>query len=117
MNKDWVYRRGDIYFADLGDRLGCEQTGTRPILVIQNDIGNKFAPTLTVLPITSNIKKMTLPTHTVLPPDTVLKRESMVMAEQIVTIDKNRVLSYVGQLDNIHLNSVMEAVQIHIGVH
>lgn len=116
MQKDWVYRRGDIYFADLGERVGSEQSGTRPVVVIQNNIGNWYAPTLTVLPLTSNVKKPALPTHVVLQSNSVLKRKSMVMAEQAITIDKERIISYVGKLDATQIGKVVEAVRIHMGM-
>lgn len=116
IQKNWVYRRGDIYFANLGDRIGSEQSGTRPVIVIQNNVGNRYAPTLTVLPITSNIKKPELPTHVVLQSNSVLKKKSMIMAEQAITIDKERIISYVGKLNFKQINRVMDAVRIHIGI-
>lgn len=115
MKENWVYRRGDIYFANLGSRKGSEQCGKRPVVVIQNNIGNNHAPTLTVAPITSILKKPYLPTHFVFYPKAPMKHPSMVMAEQIQTIDKKRIVSYVGKIDEAQLRGVEQAIQIHLG--
>ena len=93
----------DIYYADLSkNTVNSEQGGIRPVIVIQNDIGNKYSPTLIVLPITSEIKKENMPTHCNLHRSIKngLKVDSMVLAEQIRVIDKSRILDYIGYLDN-----------------
>ena len=93
----------DIYYADLSkNTVNSEQGGIRPVIIIQNDIGNKYSPTLIVLPITSEIKKENMPTHCVLHKSVKngLKVDSMVLAEQIRVIDKSRILDYIGYLDN-----------------
>ena len=93
----------DIYYADLSkNTVNSEQGGIRPVIVIQNDIGNKYSPTLIVLPITSEIKKENMPTHCILHRSIKngLKVDSMVLAEQIRVIDKSRILDYIGYLDN-----------------
>ena len=93
----------DIYYADLSkNTVNSEQGGIRPVIVIQNDIGNKYSPTLIVLPITSEIKKENMPTHCILHRSRKngLKVDSMVLAEQIRVIDKSRILDYIGYLDN-----------------
>ena len=93
----------DIYYADLSkNTVNSEQGGIRPVIVIQNDIGNKYSPTLIVLPITSEIKKENMPTHCILHKSIKngLKVDSMVLAEQIRVIDKIRILDYIGHLDN-----------------
>ena len=93
----------DIYYADLSkNTVNSEQGGIRPVIVIQNDIGNKYSPTLIVLPITSEIKKENMPTHCILHKSIKngLKVDSMVLAEQIRVIDKSRILDYIGYLDN-----------------
>lgn len=93
----------DIYYADLSkNTVNSEQGGIRPVIVIQNDIGNKYSPTLIVLPITSEIKKENMPTHCILHKSIKngLKVDSMVLAEQIRVIDKSRILDYIGHLDN-----------------
>lgn len=116
MREGWKYRRGDIYFANLGTGVGSEQGGTRPVLVIQNDIGNAHAPTLTVIPITSNLKKLDMPTHCVFEANAFLKGTSMVMAEQILTIDKKRIVSYAGHMTESQFEKVLETVRIHLGL-
>ena len=93
----------DIYYADLSkNTVKSEQGGIRPVIIIQNDIGNKYSPTLIVLPITSEIKKENMPTHCILhkTENNGLKVDSMVLAEQIRVIDKSRILDYIGYLDN-----------------
>ena len=93
----------DIYYADLSkNTVNSEQGGIRPVIIIQNDIGNKYSPTLIVLPITSEIKKENMPTHCILHRSIKngLKVDSMVLAEQIRVIDKSRILDYIGYLDN-----------------
>ena len=93
----------DIYYADLSkNTVNSEQGGIRPVIVIQNDIGNRHSPTLIVLPITSEIKKENMPTHCILHRSIKngLKVDSMVLAEQIRVIDKSRILDYIGYLDN-----------------
>ena len=115
MRENWIYRRGDIYYANLGSRKGSEQGGKRPVVVIQNNTGNKHAPTLTVVPVTSALKKPNQPTHFVFNPKSVLSRPSMVMAEQTHTIDKTRIISYVGKLDDAQMQGVDRAVQVHLG--
>ena len=93
----------DIYYADLSkNTVNSEQGGIRPVIVIQNDIGNRYSPTLIVLPITSEIKKENMPTHCILHRSIKngLKVDSMVLAEQIRVIDKSRILDYIGYLDN-----------------
>ena len=93
----------DIYYADLSkNTVNSEQGGIRPVIIIQNDIGNKYSPTLIVLPITSEIKKENMPTHCILHKTEYngLKVDSMVLAEQIRVIDKSRILDYIGYLDN-----------------
>lgn len=93
----------DIYYADLSQNtVNSEQGGIRPVIIVQNDIGNKYSPTLIVLPITSEIKKENMPTHCILHRSIKngLKVDSMVLAEQIRVIDKSRILDYIGYLDN-----------------
>ena len=85
-NKDWVYRRGDIYIANLNPFKGSEQGGTRPVLVLQNNDGNYFCPTLIVAPLSSKLKKPNLPTHFLLKKGRGLMTDSIVELEQIKTI-------------------------------
>ena len=106
LNDDWIFRRGDIYVAELDARVGFVQSGTRPVIVLQNNCGNFFAPTLIVAPLTSNIyKKRNLPTHYYLDNDDVLY-PSVVMLEQITTIDKRQVRKYIGRVSRDEMNYI-----------
>ena len=97
MKENWVYRRGDIYCADLDPVVGSEQGGIRPVIVIQNDTGNKHAPTLIVATVTTRIhKKANMPTHLVIYDNPAFKEASVVQLEQIRTIDKSRIDNYLG---------------------
>lgn len=106
-------RMFDIFYANLSkNAVQSEQGGIRPVIIIQNDVGNKYSPTVIVLPITSEIKKENLPTHCVLHKTDIngLETDSMVLAEQIRVIDKSRLLDKVGYLDNItEQNDVINA--------
>lgn len=110
-----VYR-GDIFYADLGKRVGSEQDGTRPVLIIQNNTGNANSPTVVVAILTSKVKKMHLPTHVYLGAKFGLTEESIVMLEQIVTIDRKRLKGYVGTLDAASVNKVEGAMRISLGL-
>lgn len=91
-------RRGDIYYADLNPVVGSEQGGTRPVLIISNDIGNKHSPTVIIAAITSKQAKSKLPTHTAVGDLKGLDKDSIILLEQIRTIDKQRLRQYVGLL-------------------
>jgi len=106
--------RGDIYYADLSPTIGCEQGGVRLVLIIQNDIGNLYSPTVIVAPITGRAKKW-LPTHVILHCTGLYKR-SCVMLEQLRTIDKDRLLGYIGSLEQSQIHKINEAVQLSLGV-
>jgi len=99
LQQNWKFRRGDIYYVQFGNTsTGSEQHGDRPAVIIQNDVGNTYAPTLIVVPLTSNTeKKVTQPTHCLLENEG-LSMSSMALAEQIFTIDKSRILKYLGHL-------------------
>lgn len=98
MRKSWVYRRGDIYLADLNPVFGSEQGGTRPVIVIQNDTGNRHAPTLIVAMVTTKVaKKEKLPTHYLLKHNDAFDEASVVLLEQVRTIDKQRIKDYLGK--------------------
>lgn len=92
-------RRGEIYYADLSPVVGSEQGGVRPVLVIQNNVGNRHSPTTIVSSLSSHVKKLYLPTHVLAPVEMGLQAPSVVMAEQIRTIDKQRLQSFVGVAD------------------
>ena len=111
-----VIKRGDIFYADLRPVVGSEQGGIRPVLIIQNDVGNTYAPTLIVVPLTSNTeKKVTQPTHCLLENEG-LSMSSMALAEQIFTIDKSRALKYLGHLTPEEMRRVDDAVRISLAL-
>lgn len=116
MKQDWVYRRGDLYLADLGKPEGSEQGGVRPVVVLQNDVGNFYAPTITIAPLTSRIeKKKSQPTHYLLRKAKGLQRPSMVLAEQLTTRSKTRVIRYLGKVSKGQMRGIDEAVRVHLG--
>ena len=104
--------RGDIYFADLSPVIGSEQGGGRPVLVIQNDLANRHSPTVIVAVFTSKLSKRDLPTHVRVHPDkSGLRKTSLVLAEQIRTIDKSRLGKYIGKLDDELMELVDRALE------
>ncbi len=108
-------RRGDIFYADLSPVLGCEQGGVRPVLVIQNDIGNKYSPTIIVAAITSKPKRE-LPTHVEVLSIEALQKDSVVLLEQIRTIDRIRLLDYIGSLSRLRMSLVDRALAVSVGL-
>ena len=103
-----VVQRGDIYLADLGEGVGSEQRGERPVLIVQNNKGNIFSPTVTVLPITTKIHKSEgMPTHVIIDDLNVLPEKSAIMAEQITTIDKTKLIRKIGILDKRFMGKVV----------
>lgn len=111
-------RRGDILLADLNPVVGSEQGGSRPVLVIQNDIGNKYSPTVIVAAITACITKTNMPTHVMINQDIAgLSKDSMVLAEQIRTIDKRRLIQKIGVLPKPLLQEVDKALYISLGLY
>ena len=110
-------KRGDIYFADLSPVIGSEQGGVRPVLVVQNNVGNKYSPTIIIAAITSQINKARLPTHVEInAPDFGLPKDSVVLLEQIRTIDKKRLREKIGKFDEDMMKIVDEALKISIGI-
>ena len=107
--------RGDIYYADLDPVLGSEQGGIRPVLIIQNDAGNRFSPTVIVAAITS-AKKNNLPTHIALDPIEGLYKKSVVLLEQVRTLDKRRLKNKIGTISQENLQKVNEALMISVGL-
>lgn len=109
--------RGDIFYADLSPVIGSEQGGFRPVLIIQNDIGNKYSPTTIVSAITSQIDKARLPTHVEIPAHlSGLEKNSVILLEQIRTIDKRRLKRHVSKLDEEIMAKVDEALAISVGL-
>lgn len=112
-----VVKRGDIYYADLSPVIGSEQGGIRPVLIIQNDIGNKYSPTVIIAAITSQINKAKLPTHVEISSEEYgLSRDSVVLLEQIRTIDKRRLKDKIGHISDELMGKVNDAVSISIGL-
>jgi len=112
-----IVKRGDVYFADLNPVVGSEQGGMRPVLVIQNDVGNKYSPTVIVAAITSQIDKAKLPTHVeVSIEESSLDKNSVVLLEQIRTIDKQRLAQKVTHLEADSMERVNEALEISLGL-
>lgn len=109
-------RKGDIFYADLTPVVGCEQGGVRPVLVIQNNIGNEHSPTIIVAAITSRKNKHNLPTHVFLHHVQGLHDRSIALLEQIRTIDRSRLLHYIGRVNDYVLLSVDAALCISFGI-
>ena len=110
-------RRGDIYYADLSPVIGSEQGGLRPVLIVQNDVGNKYSPTVIAAAITSKLSKTKLPTHIdVFADKGGLQRDSVVLLEQIRTIDKTRLKEKMGHLDDDMMHQVDEAITVSFGL-
>lgn len=112
-----VVKRGDIFFADLSPVVGSEQGGVRPVLIVQNDIGNKYSPTIIAAAITSQINKAKLPTHIEISAEEYgLTKDSVILLEQIRTIDKRRLKDKIGRLDDGLMSTVNEAISISFGL-
>lgn len=112
-----MIKRGEIYFAQLNPVIGSEQGGIRPVLVVQNDVGNQYSPTTIVLAITSQINKAKLPTHIeITAEDYGLDKDSVILAEQIRTIDKTRMKQRVAHLSEEIMEKVDQALVISIGL-
>jgi mRNA interferase MazF len=110
-------KRGYIFFADLSPVVGSEQGGVRPVLVIQNDVGNKYSPTVIIAAITSQIEKAKLPTHVeVEAKDFGLEKDSVILLEQVRTIDKQRLQDKVTELDDRIMQKVNQALRISVGL-
>ena len=112
-----IVKRGDIYYADLSPVIGSEQGGIRPVLIIQNDVGNKYSPTVIAAAITSQINKAKMPTHIELSAsDYGLYKDSVILLEQIRTIDKKRLREKVAHVDKKLMKTVDEALSISFGI-
>ena len=112
-----MIRRGEIYYADLSPVVGSEQGGLRPVLVVQNDVGNKYSPTVIVSAITSQINKAKLPTHIELPASNYgLNKDSVVLLEQLRTIDKRRLQDLIGYVEPECMDKINNAMSISLGL-
>ena len=115
--KNWRYIRGDIYYANMEPHVGSEQGGERPVVVLQNDTGNKYSPTLIIAPLTSRVdKNLPLPTTVLLEHNPGLKVPSIVQLEQIFTLDKQRVQRFVGRTSEKEMNQIEMAIKISLGI-
>ena len=112
-----VVKRGDIFYADLSPVIGSEQGGIRPVIIIQNDIGNKYSPTVIVSAITSQINKAKLPTHVEISSvEYGLNRDSVVLLEQIRTLDKKRLKEKIGHMTDVDMKKVDTALLISLNL-
>jgi mRNA interferase MazF len=112
-----LIRRGDIFYANLNPVLGSEQGGQRPVLIIQNDVGNMYSPTTIVAAITSRIKRAKLPTHIELCASRFhLEKDSVILLEQVRTVDKQRLMEKITQLDEETMIKVDQAIEISLGL-
>jgi len=110
-------KRGDIFYADLSPVIGSEQGGFRPVLVVQNDIGNRYSPTVIIAAITSKISKAKLPTHIELEAkNTGLDKDSVILLEQIRTVDKKRLKDKITHLDEETMKRVNHGLNISLGL-
>lgn len=117
-NDIWNVKRGDIFYADLSPVVGSEQGGIRPVLIVQNDIGNKHSPTTIVVSLTSKTNKSVIPTHVDIHSNYIngLKSDSVALCEQFRTIDKCRLKDKIGRVDEDTLNNVLYAVKISLSM-
>lgn len=110
-------KRGDIYYADLSPVVGSEQGGTRPVLIVQNDVGNKYSPTVIAAAITSQRFKTNLPTHIQVDAQNCgLSKDSIVLLEQVRTLDKKRLKERMGNLDETDMSRVNRALSVSLGI-
>ncbi len=110
-------KRGDIFYADLSPVVGSEQGGIRPVLIVQNDTGNKHSPTVIAAAITSQTSKARLPTHINIAGGSVgLTKDSIILLEQVRTIDKRRLREHMGKLDDAHMALVDDAIAVSLGL-
>ena len=110
-------KRGDIFYADLSPVIGSEQGGLRPVLIVQNDVGNKYSPTVIAAAITSKMSKTKLPTHIDISGQNAgLSKDSVILLEQVRTIDKQRLKEKMGHLDRTTMNDVNNAIQVSFGL-
>lgn len=108
-------KRGELYYADLSPVVGSEQGGVRPVLVVQNDVGNRYSPTVIAAAVTSKMNKAKLPTHIELPSSFGLAKDSVILLEQIRTIDKRRLKERIGELPDSTMSLVNKAILISLG--
>ncbi len=110
MINNYEIRKGDIYYARLDPVIGCEQEGKRPVVVVQNNLANKYSPTIIIAPITTILKKLYLPTHIVIYKNNFLKKDSTILVEQVRVIDKSRIEKFLGRLSSFQIDQVDKAL-------
>ena len=115
MTEEFYIKRGELYYADLSPVVGSEQGGVRPVLEVQNDVGNKYSPTVIAAAVTSRINKAKLPTHIELPSAYGLAKDSVILLEQIRTLDKRRLKERIGELPPEAMTKVNRAILISLG--
>ena len=108
------FKRGDVYLANLGNTEGSIQGGTRPVVIIQNNMGNRFSPTLIIAPVTSRMTKKNIPTHVKI--KNKLAKESIVLLEQIRTINKSELKNYITTLDENNIKDINKAICVSLGM-
>ncbi len=109
-----MIKQGEIYLADLSDGYGSEQGGTRPVVIVQNDVGNKYSPTTIVCPITSQ-KKKSIPTHVLVAPGEGVEKDSTILCEQIRVVDQQRLIKKLGMIRNQKMSEVKEKCSVCFG--
>ena len=117
LTTDKAYQRGDMFYADLGQGLGSEQSGYRPVVIVQNDTGNRYSPTVIVAAISSRVDiKAKLPTHYLIGVEDGLARPSIILMEQLRTVDKSRLDKHIGRLSQAHLQGMNNALSVSVGL-
>lgn len=117
LRSDWRIWRGDVYRADLGEPNGSVQSGVRPVVIIQNNVGNKYSPTVMIAPVTSNIeKKPHMPTHHIVKSCAAFKKPSMVLTEQVLTINKSQLQYYYGTVPKLDMLKIDVKILISFGL-
>lgn len=111
-----MIKRGDIYYADLSPVVGSEQGGLRPVLIVQNDVGNRYSPTVIAAAITSKVDKARLPTHINIEETCGLHRKSMILLEQVRTLDKIRLKEKMGHISDATMQQVDRGLQVSLGL-
>jgi mRNA interferase MazF len=109
-------KRGDIYYADLGQTVGSEQGFSRPVLVVQNNVGNRYSPTIIIAPLTGNIRKTNMPTHVFIPRVGGLRHDSLALVEQLRAVDRMRLDGYVGCISEESQMEIDTALAVAIGI-
>lgn len=111
-----MIKRGDIYYADLNPVVGSEQGERRPVIVVQNDKGNRYSPTVIIVPVTGRLNKATLPTHVLIPKSCGLEKDSLALTEQIRAVDRSRLGSYIGCAGKSVMSRVDAALSVSVSL-